>query len=187
MFNNAIRDTAAHMADVGGFAQAFNRVIGHEGGFQIDTRDRGNWTGGIVGKGLLRGTKWGISAMSYPDEDIQGLTRQDAMKIYKRDWWDKLNLKDYPKVMRFQLFDAAINHGTHNMAVILQTAVGAEPDGVVGPVTLGYIKKLSHDDLVLRFLSCRLEFICQISTFGTYGRGWVRRVAENLRHAAADN
>jgi hypothetical protein len=36
----------------------------------MDERDPGNWTGGAIGKGELRGTKWGISAQTYPQIDI---------------------------------------------------------------------------------------------------------------------
>jgi hypothetical protein len=37
-----------------------------EGGLSMDERDPGNWTGGAIGKGELRGTKYGISAQTYP-------------------------------------------------------------------------------------------------------------------------
>lgn len=185
--NTSINAAMGEFNNITGFIAAFDRVIGHEGEFTAHPHDRGNWTGGIVGKGLLKGTKFGISAMTYPDLDIQGLTVEEAKRIYKRDWWDKLGMAKYPKSLRYQLFDAAINHGTHNMAVILQAAVGAETDGVIGPITLGHVNSLDHNDLLMRFLACRLEFICQIGTFGVYGRGWVRRVAQNLRYAAEDN
>jgi lysozyme family protein len=33
------------------------------------------------------GTKFGISSRSYPDVDIEGLTRADAEEIYYRDFW----------------------------------------------------------------------------------------------------
>jgi len=41
------------------FDLAFDRVIGHEGGYTDDPRDRGNWTGGATGRGELKGTKYG--------------------------------------------------------------------------------------------------------------------------------
>ena len=42
-------------------------------------------------------------------------------------------------------------------------------------------------DLVLRFNAERLRFYAKLTTFSTFGRGWVNRVAGNLDHAAADN
>lgn len=37
------------------FDKAFNRLIGHEAGYSNDRRDPGNWTGGKVGIGTLKG------------------------------------------------------------------------------------------------------------------------------------
>ena len=36
------------------FDKAFERVIGHEGLFQNDTKDRGNWTTGVIGQGSTK-------------------------------------------------------------------------------------------------------------------------------------
>ena len=73
------------------FDKAFDRLIGHEAGFTTDPKDRGNWTTGVIGKGELRGTKYGISAMTYPYLDIKNITLEYAKTLYKRDWWDALN------------------------------------------------------------------------------------------------
>ena len=39
----------------------------------------------------------------------------------------------------------------------------------------------------MRFNAERLRFYTKLSTFGSFGKGWVRRVADNLSHAANDN
>jgi lysozyme family protein len=69
------------------FESAFTRLIDVEKGFQADPRDRGNWTGGEPGRGLLKGTKFGISAAAYPSEDIEHLTLERAQLLYRRDYW----------------------------------------------------------------------------------------------------
>ena len=71
------------------FDQAFDRLNGHEGAFSDDPKDPGNWTGGRVNVGELKGTKYGIAANTYGDLDIKSLTLDDAKKIYYRDWWLK--------------------------------------------------------------------------------------------------
>ena len=71
------------------FEQALAVVLGHEGGFCAERSDPGNWTGGAVGCGELRGTKFGISAAAYPAEDIANLTPEAAAAIYRRDYWDR--------------------------------------------------------------------------------------------------
>src|SRR5690554_3598272 len=60
------------------FDLVFERLIGHEGKFTDVRGDRGNWTSGRVGAGELKGTKYGISAMSYPHLDIKAITLEQA-------------------------------------------------------------------------------------------------------------
>ncbi|AAQ96493.1 hypothetical protein [Vibrio phage VP16T] len=169
------------------FDKAFDRVIGHEGGFQNDQKDRGNWTGGKVGVGENKGTKFGLAAMTYPDLDIKNLTVDEAKAIYRRDWWDALGMGTFRPAMQYQMFDAAINHGMRNATKMLQRASGAHDDGIIGPKTIGAARATDLDDLLMLFLAERLEFFTNIKTFDHYGRGWSRRIAGNLRLAAEDN
>ena len=168
------------------FNEAFARVIGHEGKFQDDPNDRGNWTTGKIGVGQLKGTKYGISAMSYPEEDIRNLSLDRARFIYKRDFWDRVSGDHLHNAVVYQLFDAAINHGVGNAIRFLQRALGVADDGVMGDITHAAIKTMGVDDLLHRFNAERLEFFTRLSTFDRYGRGWSRRVAKNMRYAADD-
>ena len=169
------------------FDKAFDRVFTNEGGFQIDPADRGNWTSGIVGQGELKGTKYGLSAMTYPNLDIKNLTLAQAKAIYKRDWWDKLGMEKFRPAMSYQMFDAAINHGMHNATKILQYAVGAKADGAIGPKTRSAAASMELNDLLMCFLAERLVFMTDVRTWDRYGKGWARRIAHNLKLASNDN
>ena len=169
------------------FILSFDRVIGHEGLFQNDRDDRGNWTSGKIGVGELKGTKFGIAAMTYPHLDIKNLTKEDAKEIYYKDWWIKLGMDKFRPALSYQMFDAAINHGMHNATKMLQRAAGSIDDGIIGPNTMKAVKALEINDALFLFLAERLEFFTNIRTFNKYGRGWSRRVAGNLRLAAQDN
>lgn len=162
------------------FDQAFAKVISHEGGYTNDSRDRGNWTTGVVGQGDLKGTKYGISAMAYPDLDIRNLTVDQAKEIYRRDYWEKLKMDDLPDVVRFDLFDAAVNSGIGNASKFLQRAAGVTADGVIGPKTIAAANAIDPAKLDKRINGHRLMFISAIPTFSTYGKGWISRVATNL-------
>ena len=98
--------------------------------------DRGNWTSGTCNVGKCNGTKYGLSAMTYPILDIRNLTLNQAKDIYKRDWWDKLGMDKYPPALSYQMFDAAINHGSGRAIQFLQKAVGTTADGIIGLKTL---------------------------------------------------
>lgn len=169
------------------FEKTFERIIGNEGNFQDDPKDRGNWTTGVIGKGENKGTKFGIAAMSYPTLDIKNLTLDQAKQIYFNDWWIKMGMQKFPAVLQYQMIDAAINHGMSEANKMVQRAVSVNPDGIIGSVTLAKIKTMDPNDLVMHFLSYRLEFMTNISTWSTYGKGWSRRIAHNLRFGALDN
>lgn len=167
------------------FDQAFDRLIDHEGGYSDDTRDPGNWTSGRIGIGELKGTKFGIAAHSYPHLDIKNLTLEKAKEIYKRDFWD--NLGDAHTAIKFQVFDASVNHGYPNAIRFLQRAVKVADDGDWGRVSREALERMDHNDVLLRFVAYRLKFWAKLQIFDTYGRGWANRGADNLLYAAEDN
>lgn len=169
------------------FDKSFDRTIGHEGGYQADPKDRGNWTTGVIGKGELKGTKYGISAMTYPNVDIKNLTVDQAKAIYKKDFWDALGMERFQSALQFQLFDAAINHSWRRTVQILQRAVGVADDGVIGPKTIAATNAKELNDLLMLFLAERIEYFTKLSTFQTYAKGWMMRCANNLRLATQDN
>lgn len=169
------------------FEQAFDRLIGHEGKFTDDKNDRGNWTTGIIGKGILKGTKYGISAMTYPDFDIKNLTLNQAKEIYKRDWWDKLNADNLDPAIVFQVWDFAINAGMGTAKRKLQKSVGMAEDGIIGPLTIKAIQKADLNDVLMKFNAERLNHYTSLSTWPRYGKGWTLRVAQQLNYGAMDN
>ena len=54
-----------------------------------------NWEGGYVSDPDDPGgeTKFGVSKRSYPDLDIKALTRDEAIAIYYRDFWQKYEIE----------------------------------------------------------------------------------------------
>lgn len=167
------------------FNAAFDRLISHEGGYSDDPRDPGNWTGGQVGRGDMKGTKFGIAANTYGYLDIKNLTIEQAKAIYKQDFWDVLG-EAHPAI-KFQLFDAAVNHGRGNAIRFLQRAVRVADDGIWGKISQAALSAMDHNDVLIRFLAFRFKFWASLSKFDTYGRGWTNRGADNLLFAAEDN
>lgn len=167
------------------FDVAFARLINHEGAYTDDPRDPGNWTGGRQNVGELRGTKFGVSACAYPHLDIKNLTLEEAKRVYEEDYWGILG-GAHPAV-KFQLFDAAVNHGHGNAIRMLQRALGVADDGRWGAVSQAQLNVTDHNDVLLKFMAYRLQFWAKLQIFDTYGRGWTRRAAENLLLAAEDN
>jgi len=122
---------------VADFEQAIAFVLSQEGGYQCRASDPGNWTGGAKGQGELKGTNFGISSKSYPNEDIKGMTVERAKEIYRRDYWTPIGGDALPDGVAVALLDAAVNQGVVRAVKWVQSALDTDVvDGIVGPRTV---------------------------------------------------
>lgn len=156
---------------------ALEQIFGHEGGFTARRSDPGNWTGGKIGRGKLKGTKFGIAANSYPALDIKNLTIADATEIYRRDYAAKVRFDDLPSGLDFATLDYGINSGPHKAVMDLQHVAGVADDGRIGPVTLRAVRSKDGNALINALCDRRLAFLQRLRTWPEFGRGWNRRVA----------
>lgn len=157
------------------FDIAIERVLGHEGGYTPGENDPGGET------------KWGISKRSYPSLNIATLTREDAKQIYRKDFWLRINADKLPDSVAYQLLDFAINSGISTAIRYFQRALGVADDGHFGPVSQAAANSMSEADMVLRINAERLELMVKLKGWDRFGRGWARRIAENLRYGANDS
>jgi len=170
------------------FYVAIHRILEHEGGYTNNPNDAGNWTGGVVGKGINKGTKYGISAGSYPNVDIKNLTIDEASEIYYQDYWLKNKLDQLSPALGFQILDAAIQHGSRNAIKFLQKVLGTTPDGIIGNQTLSKAKNYDQTKLAILYIKERLSFYTSLSrnNWTNFGLGWMRRMATNIEYLAED-
>lgn len=151
------------------FSRAVEFVLDEEGGYVDDPRDAGGET------------KYGISKRAYPDLDIKALTRDQAILIYQRDYWD--NLPTLPDRLALVVFDFAVNSGIHRAVKTLQVSLGVIPDGVFGPISRRAMKKHSEDDLLVMYTTDRIRTYATFKAFPVYGKGWIRRSVRAYREA----
>lgn len=156
------------------FDIAFDRLIGHEGGYVNDPRDPGGET------------NWGISKRAYPNVDIKNLTQSQAREIYRKDYWNLMMCDQYDGAIGFQMFDIAVNSGPGTAARLLQRAVGATDDGVIGAQTIAKVRATPVAKALMRLIAERIDYQTQIKQWPDFGKGWSRRNAANLRYAAGD-
>jgi lysozyme family protein len=162
------------------FERCYAKVCQFEGGLSLDPNDRGNWTLGEVGKGELRGTNFGISAASYPLENIKGLTLERAKFLTKRDYWDRNSCDQMPQSIVLPFFDMAFNSGERNCAKVLLQCVGMETVGIINARVLDEVHKMDETVLKTKFLGYRILFLADIKSFNIYARGWMRRIGQQL-------
>lgn len=144
---------AQYLADFSHAGLCIGFVLSEEGGYTDHHDDPGNWTGGIVGKGELRGTKFGISALAYPHLDIRNLSLGEAKGIYYRDWFKFFETLPWP--ISLYRFDTAVNMGKGGESYILKGWNGEDP---------------AH------YLECRRDYYRGLFNFNNFGRAWLGRV-----------
>lgn len=145
------------------FDRAVELILGLEGGYVNDPNDPGGET------------KYGISKRAYPDLDIEGLTREQAIAIYKRDYWEANDVGKLPRNVQCAFFDACVNSGGSTAKKLLQRTVGTTEDGIIGPATLR-AANMYPGVLYQDYLAERVLFYSKLKTFDRYGRGWLRRL-----------
>lgn len=162
------------------FIRASDIILNHEKGFQKDYQDAGNWTGGKVGAGELKGTKWGISAGQYPTLDIEGLTREDARLIYFTDYWRKIRGDRLPFGIALALFDFYVTSHPPAVFKAIQKAVGVKQDGIFGDITLASVLNHNPAYVIEQLTTNRILYYTDLEKFPRYKGGWVRRAVETM-------
>lgn len=157
------------------------RILSHEGGYVNHPDDPGGET------------NWGITKNVAVENGYTGpmirLSRERAIEIYRTGYWQRVHGDDIPNPLAFQVFDAAVNHGPKRAIQWMQQAYGLTADGVWGPVTQQAIYRSTTVPVVkraLEFNRIRLKFYTDLATWKTFGKGWARRIADNLFYIAED-
>ena len=154
------------------FFTAFDKLLGHEGGYSDHKDDPG-------GK-----TRYGITEAVAREVGYRGDMRELpidlAQRIYKERYWDAVQAESLPADVRYIVFDGAVNSGVVQSAKWLQRACGVKDDGVVGPQTIRAANALSPDGLKRKILAQRLRFMATLSNWPAFGRGWANRIADLL-------
>jgi lysozyme family protein len=125
------------------YVTAIKEVIKAEGGSRITNNPKD--------PGKL--TKFGISQKSYPDLDIANLTEDQAVAIYKRDYWDRILGDQLPYNVAYAIFNYAVNRGVVTAIRYAQAASGAIQDGVMGMGTLSAILAKGEKAFLEQFLA----------------------------------
>lgn len=157
------------------FDDAFDALIGNEGGYSNNPKDPGGET------------MWGVTARVARAAGYTGamrdLPRDMAKAIARRLYWDPLHLDQFDPRVAFQIFDANYNGG--NPVIWMQGAAGVRVDGILGPQTIAAIQATEPMRFILRWNALRLTYFASLATWATFGKGWTRRIAANLTKGAA--
>jgi lysozyme family protein len=154
------------------FEFALAHVLKHEGGYVNHPADPGGMTNLGVTKRVWE--EW--VGHQVDEKTMRSLTPEMVAPLYKKKYWDKVKGDNLPSGVDYVVFDAAVNSGPGRAAKWLQACVGVEQDGGIGPKTLAAVKAFKGD-LIGDYNKRRLSFLTDLPHWGTFGKGWSRRVA----------
>lgn len=135
------------------------------------------------------GTKYGVSLAFYktiePDatkEDIKNLTYQDAYSIYKKYFYEDVNLHLIDnELLRLHMFSHGVNAGMGKAIKMLQKILGVTEDGILGTKTASKANFYPEQgELVQGYANARRVFYEKIVTKNPtqkkFLQGWLNRV-----------
>ena len=110
--------------------------------------------------------------------DLRAISDEWVQLIYSDGYWEEVRGDALPAGVDLATFDYAVNSGPGRAAKALQAAVGTAQDGKIGKATLAAIQGEDNAKIVKEICARRLSFVRGLKTFGTFGKGWVRRVVD---------
>jgi lysozyme family protein len=112
------------------------------------------------------------------EAEMRGLTPEKVEPLYKNKYFDAVRGDELPMGLDYLMFDFAVNAGAGRAIKTLQTAVGVTPDGGFGPMTMAAVQAVDPVELIERFSQAKEDFYRSLTTFATFGKGWLNRVAD---------
>jgi lysozyme family protein len=117
--------------------------------------------------------------------DAVSIDENELQAIYKIQYWDLIHGDKLPSGIDAAVFDFAVNSGATRATQELQRVLKLRTDGNMGAVTIEACNQADTENLIVSYCDARLAFVKKLSTFGTFGRGWKRRITA-VREACLD-
>lgn len=155
------------------FAACMAEIYAHEGGYVDHPKD----PGGATNMGITKATLEAWRGRKVSKQEVKDLPRSEADRIYRSRYWNPVRGDDLNHGIDLVTFDPAVNSGVGRGVIWLQRALGVAADGKMGPVTLSAVGTADPQQVIARACTHRMGFLRGLKTWGTFGKGWSRRVA----------
>lgn len=157
------------------FSAAATLIMGPriEGGYS----DRATDPGGKTNLGITIATLGAFLGRAATEAEVRALRPDTAAAIYRKMYWTPIQGDELPSGLDLMAFDCAVNQGVGRASRILQLAVGATPDGIIGKQTLAKAQAGVAEDHIREMAALRMKAYGDLKAlFGEYGLGWSRRL-----------
>ena len=160
---------------------AFRLMLISEGGYVHHPSD----PGGRTNLGVTQATWENWVGRESDEAEMRGLTPEKVEPMYKKKYWDAVRGDELPAGLDYLMFDFGVNAGSGRAIKTLQTAIGVPADGGFGPITMAAVLAVDPVELIERFSQAKEDFYRSLTTFSTFGTGWLNRVATVKQHATS--
>jgi lysozyme family protein len=165
---------------ISNWSKSFLLLLESEGGYVNNPSD----PGGRTNLGVTQSTWEAWVGRKSNEKEMQSLSAAMVQPLYKRKYWDACCCDDLPIGVDYIVFDFAVNAGVGRSSKILQSTVGANPDGDIGELTIAAVN-MSAKDIIDRFSQLKVSFYRSLPTFITFGNGWLNRVSAVQNNATS--
>lgn len=172
------------------FDECLKFVLAREGGYVNHKNDRGKATN----KGITQKTYDAYrEKLGLENQSVRGITSDEVSSIYKTGYWNAAKCGVLKEPIDLMTFDASVNHGPGMASKLLQSALGVDVDGKIGPKTIDALQEEFSanrmEELVDNMIAIRLDFYHSIverdQSQGVFIKGWENRLKELRREALA--
>lgn len=164
----------------GNWGKSFELLLKSEGGYVAHEADPGGRTNLGVTQAVWE--NW-VGRLSN-EKEMRALTPELVKPLYKKKYWDACKCDELPTGIDYLVFDFAVNAGVGRSIKTLQTSVGVNADGAIGPKTLQALMFFSKNQLIDKFSEQKLKFYQSLPTFAAFGKGWTNRIEHVKRDAS---
>lgn len=150
------------------------KTLAHEGGW-ADHRDD---PGGATMRGITIGRYSEYLGRRATKTELRNIPEEHVQAIYRTGYWNPIQGDQLPSGMDYTAFDASVNSGLGRGPKWLQRALGVKLDGKIGNGTLAAARAADPAKVIVAANAYRMGFLKGLRIWGTFGKGWSRRVAE---------
>lgn len=133
-------------------------TLRYEGGYVNHPSDPGGATNFGITQGTYDKFRDGTKA---PRQSVRSILPEEVHHIYLTRYWLANKCDTLPAPLALMHFDACVNHGPK--------------------WANGFLERSGGDWRL--YLAERIAFFCNLTTFNTFGRGWMRRCADIQKEA----
>lgn len=167
------------------FQEALKEILKVEGGYVDHPQDHGSATN----FGITIHTLSDFLGREATKEDVKNISQETVYKIYRQNYWDRMKLDQIRSSdVQMFLFDQAVNRGVRRVVEQLQTLVGTQPDGIMGPITITAVNQRDQRKLLIDLIKlAQNSYVSIVSTNPSqvaFLSGWIKRTQKFLERIA---